>query len=66
MHRIEIMSGAVSSKDPQWFTLAVLPPGETKFTYPFPVDVEQVCLRVRSEAGNVVSLWAAAGRLGDR
>jgi hypothetical protein len=65
-HRIEVMNGAATSTFPQWFTLAVLPPGETKFTYPFPVDVEQVCLRVRSEVGNVVSLWAAADGLLDR
>ncbi|NWF72920.1 MAG: hypothetical protein HXY51_07795 [Nitrospirae bacterium] len=65
-HRIEVMSGAANSTDQEWFTLAVLPPGKTKFTYPYPIDVEQVCLRVRREVGRVVSLWAAANGLGER
>jgi hypothetical protein len=65
-HRIEVMSRAASSTEQQWFTLAVLPPDKTQFTYPFPVDVEQVCLRVRREVGHVVSLWAAADGLGER
>lgn len=66
VHRIEVISGAAHSTDQQWFTLAVLPPGQTAFTYPHPVDVEHVCLRVRSEIGQTVSLWAAAGGLVDR
>lgn len=61
-HRIEV----ASSLNPNWTTLAVLPPGSTRLSYFHPVDVEWVCYRVRAESGAVVSLWAQAGGSNDR
>lgn len=61
-HRIEI----ASSLNPNWTTLAVLPPGGTRLSYFHPVDVDWVCYRVRAESGAVVSLWAQAGGPNDR
>lgn len=54
IHRIEVGT----SLDARWTTLALLPPGATRFTFNSPVDVDRVCVRIRAEQQQVVSLWA--------
>jgi hypothetical protein len=61
-HRIEV-SGSL---DLRWTTLAILPPGTNEFRYYRAIDAEWVCLRIRTEVGRAVSLWAAAGGPNDR
>jgi hypothetical protein len=61
-HRIEVSS----SVNPKWTTLTVLKNGELKFAFPHPIDAEWVCLRIRLETNQFVSLWAVAGLPNDR
>lgn len=60
--RIEISS----SVDANWRTLVKLPSVLGKFTYARPIDAEWVCVRIRAEVQQVVSLWATAGGLNER
>ena len=61
-HRIEVSSAV----DANWRTLLVLPPGLEKFTYTRPIDAEWVCIRIRAEQQQFISLWAMAGGPDDR
>ena len=61
-YRIEVNS----SVDPRWTTLAVLPPGATRFTIAGPIDAERVCVRIRAEQQPFISLWAMAEGPQDR
>lgn len=61
-HRIEISS----STSVGWSSLAVLAASETIYTYALPIDASWVCVRIRTEVGTAVSLWAMAGGPNDR
>jgi hypothetical protein len=62
VHRIEISS----STSTQWTSLAVVPAATNSYTYAFPLDASWVCLRIRTEVGQAVSLWAMATGPTDR
>ncbi len=61
-HRIEISS----STSMGWSSLAVLAASATIYTYALPIDASWVCVRIRTEVGTAVSLWAMAGGPNDR
>jgi hypothetical protein len=61
-HRIEISSSTSTG----WSSLAVLPTSTTTYTYNLPIDASWVCMRIRTEVGLAVSLWAMAGGPNDR
>ena len=61
-HRIEISS----STSMGWSSLAVLAASTATYTYALPIDASWVCVRIRTEVGTAVSLWAMAGGPSDR
>jgi hypothetical protein len=62
LHRIEISSSTSTG----WSSLAVLPASTRTYAYTLPIDASWVCMRIRTEVGRAVSLWAMASGPTDR
>ncbi len=61
-HRIEISSSTSTG----WTSLAVLAASTSTYAYTLPIDASWVCMRIRTEVGRAVSLWAMASGPTDR